>query len=65
MLEMAWGWITWSWNDDLCSMRLCVKYEFVVECGVCWKKDVCEYTCDDMYIVWMLWYYENPVIDRW
>jgi hypothetical protein len=50
MLEMAWGWITWSWNDDLCSMRLCVKYEFVVECGMCWKKDVWEYTCDDIYI---------------
>jgi hypothetical protein len=44
MLEMAWGWITWSWNDDLCSVRLCVKYEFVVECGMCWKKDVWEYT---------------------
>jgi len=46
-------------------MRLCVKCEFVVECGMCWKKDVWEYTCDDIYIVWMLWYYDNPVVDRW
>jgi len=24
------------------------------ERGMCWKKYVWEYTCDDMYIVWML-----------
>jgi hypothetical protein len=29
------------------------------------RKDVWEYTCDEIYIVWMLWYYENSVVDRW
>jgi hypothetical protein len=34
----------------VCVVWDCVKYEFVVECSVCWKKDVWEYTCDDIYI---------------
>jgi hypothetical protein len=65
MLEVAWGWITWSWIDGLSSMRLCVKCDFVVECGMCWKKDVWEYMCSNMDMVWILWYNENSVVDRW
>jgi len=27
------------------------KCDCVEECGMCWRKDVWEYTCDDIYIV--------------
>jgi len=32
--------------DDLSSMGLCYKWDCVVECGMCWKKNV-------MYIMWI------------
>jgi len=31
------------------------KCDCVVECGICRKKDVWEYMCDNMYIVWIRW----------
>jgi hypothetical protein len=64
-------WYIWIENCDDKWMLLkleCIDGYGIVdknEGGMCWKKDVWEYTCDDMYIVWMLWYYENPVVDRW
>jgi hypothetical protein len=39
--------------DDLSSMGLCYKWDCVVECGMCWKKNVWEYICDNMYIMWI------------
>jgi hypothetical protein len=65
MFEIAWGWITWSWINDLSSMRLCVKCEYDVECDIGWKKDVWKYMCNNMDMVWILWYNENSVVDRW
>jgi len=64
-------WYIWIENCD--DKWMLLKLEFIDgygivdknECGMCWKKDVWEYKCDDMYIVWMLWYYENLVVDRW
>jgi hypothetical protein len=60
------------WIENCYDKWMLLKLEFIDgygivdknECGMCWKKDVWEYTCDDMYIVWMLWYYENLVVDR-
>jgi hypothetical protein len=48
MLVIAWGWKTWCWINDLSSMRFCCK------CGICWKKDIWDCMCDNMYIVWIL-----------
>jgi hypothetical protein len=64
-------WYIWIENcdDKWMSLKLeCIDGYGIVdknECGMCWKKNVWEYSCDDMYIVWMLWYYENSVVDRW
>jgi hypothetical protein len=59
-------WYIWTKNCDnkwILSKFECIdgygivdknKCDCVEKCGTCWKKDVWEYTCNDIHIVWML-----------
>jgi len=48
LLDWEFVMIIWCWMDDLSSMGLCYKWDCVVECGMCWKKNVWKYICDDI-----------------